>query len=163
MPIAPHKATEKKNNGKEIATNHALPVGQISRNYEKASNLMHINKAICGADAPALHAARSKPSQERLALKYLAAQNFVCGPQVEIEGIKAGRWRCQKLFSGYVFVFCHMEPASRRAINGTRGIQRLLSFCDGKRRQFRWRGGVCKSVKKDNSNIPSFGVSAKAI
>ena len=82
------------------------------------------------------YAARSKPSQERIALKCLHAQNFITyWPQIEIEKIKAGKVAKFKepLFPGYIFINFTLEPGSWRAINGTRGIQRLLSFAeDGK-------------------------------
>ncbi len=79
------------------------------------------------------YAARAKPSQERIALKYLAAQFFTTyWPQIEIERVKAGKVvrLNEPLFPGYLFIFCEMQVCSWRAINGTRGIQRLLSFAE---------------------------------
>ena len=82
------------------------------------------------------YVARSKPSQARIALERLTQQHFTTyWPQIEIERVKAGKVVKirEPLFPGYLFVLFELQPQSWRAINGTRGVQRLLSFSeDGK-------------------------------
>ena len=79
------------------------------------------------------YAARAKPCQERIALENLQRQEFrTYWPQIEIEKVKNGKIvkLMEPLFPGYLFINCHMEIANWRSINGTRGIQRLLSFAE---------------------------------
>ena len=79
------------------------------------------------------YVARSKPSQARIALERLTQQHFTTyWPQIEIERVKAGKIVKirEPLFPGYLFVLFELHPQSWRAINGTRGVQRLLSFSE---------------------------------
>ena len=74
------------------------------------------------------YAARSKPSQERLALKYLHAQNFITyWPQIEIEKIKAGKVAKFKepLFPGYIFINFTLEPGLTPLVRAERLADRL--------------------------------------
>ncbi len=79
---------------------------------------------------------RSKPSQERIALENLKRQQFQAyNPQIQIERIKNGKVtrETESLFPGYLFVYFCLEPHAWRAINGSRGVLKLLSFSeDGK-------------------------------
>ncbi len=79
---------------------------------------------------------RAKPSQERIALENLKRQQFQAyNPQIQIERIKNGKVtrETESLFPGYLFVYFALEPHAWRAINGSRGVLKLLSFSeDGK-------------------------------
>jgi len=77
------------------------------------------------------YAARAKTGQESIALDNLARQSFTAYyPQVEVERRRRGRITVEHegLFPGYVLVKFALEPRAWRAINGTRGVIRLLSF-----------------------------------
>jgi transcriptional antiterminator RfaH len=79
------------------------------------------------------YCAKAKPGQDHIAIANLKRQEFeVYYPQCTIERLRAGKIVRDRvaLFPSYVLVRTGLEVSTWRAINGTRGVMRLLSFAE---------------------------------
>jgi transcription antitermination factor NusG len=80
------------------------------------------------------HVAATAPRKERLALDNLVRQGF-CGflPTLTETRRHARQFRTAivPLFPGYLFVIIDRERPGWRRVNGTRGVERLISDSDG--------------------------------
>jgi transcriptional antiterminator RfaH len=84
-------------------------------------------------DALRWYAARAKPGHERVAMVNLARQDFPAYyPQITIERRRRDRIvnDTEPLFPGYILIQFELAVGAWKAINGTRGIIRLLGFGD---------------------------------
>ena len=79
------------------------------------------------------HLLQFKPNSHRLAVRNLQRQDFETFlPLQEITHHKGSRFTIdlRPLFPGYMFVGVELDAAPWRAINGTIGVSRLISFTD---------------------------------
>jgi transcriptional antiterminator RfaH len=77
------------------------------------------------------YVARLKPGKADTAMRGLGDQGFApYYPHMTVTVARAGRVmdRREPVFPSYVFVRCAAEPCLWRAMNGTRGVVRLLGF-----------------------------------
>ena len=73
---------------------------------------------------------KTKPRQETIAHRHLGQQSFeVYFPKIQIERLRKGRITTdiEPLFPGYLLVRFTLNNPNWRAINGTRGVLKLLS------------------------------------
>jgi transcriptional antiterminator RfaH len=79
------------------------------------------------------YCAKAKPGQDLIAIDNLKRQQFqVYYPRCTIERVRGGKVvrESTALFPSYVLIRFGLEISTWRCINSTRGVLRLLSFCE---------------------------------
>ncbi|SDS00028.1 transcriptional antiterminator RfaH [Halopseudomonas xinjiangensis] len=85
------------------------------------------------SNAPQWYLIQCKPRQDARAEEHLRNQNFPCyRPVHPVEAIRRGKrvMLDESLFPGYLFINLCQHTDSWHSIRSTRGVARLVTFCD---------------------------------
>ncbi|OHY79854.1 transcription/translation regulatory transformer protein RfaH [Marinobacter sp. AC-23] len=123
------------------------------------------------------YALQHKPTQGDRAVENLQNQRIDCFyPKVQVEKIRAGKRvsKLEPLFPGYLFVHLSEKDPAWAKLRSTRGVLRIVSFCNkpafiaddiiqvikDSLRQVEERGGIKSGEKVDIDDGPFKGLNA---